>query len=330
MTISELPRVSLACLPTPVMELKQLSAILKGPQLLMKRDDLNGLAFGGNKARKLEYLVGDAIASGCDTLVTGGAAQSNHCRQTAAAAAASGLACHLVLGGAEPAQYSGNLLLDHLLGAMVHWSGEFRKGEQIPEIAEQLRLQGKKPYVIPYGGSNAVGAVGFVEAMRELYQQLDAMGKAITHVVFASSSCGTQAGLAVGARLLSKEVNIVGIRIDKDESEAPFEEQLCKLTDATARRVGIHMRSSDSDFQVSNGYLGDGYGVIGALELQAISRLAKSEGILLDPVYTGRAMGALIDLIEKGQFARSDRVLFWHTGGTPALFSYADELVVRS
>jgi len=326
MRLNQLPRIPIAILPTAVTNLRRLSEQLGGPTLLIKRDDLNGLAFGGNKTRKLEFLVGEALAQGCDSVITGGAAQSNHCRQTAAAATAAGLECHLVLGGEEPDAITGNHLLDRLLGAVVHWSGQYRKGEQIPQIAEELRSQGKKPYVIPYGGSNAIGATGFVEAMSELATQLESAKQSLTHIVFASSSCGTQSGMAVGARLFLPDVKVVGIRIDKDETELPFEEQMVALANDTAKHIGAEMTFVESDFDIRDGYLGGGYGVVGDLERDAINLLARTEGILLDPVYTGRAFGAMIDLIKKGEFSKNDRVLFWHTGGTPALFSYASEL----
>ncbi len=182
------------------MPLPALSRHIGGPAIVIKRDDQTGLALGGNKTRKLEYLLGDAIARGADVVVTGGAAQSNHCRQTAAAAAACGMGCHLALGGEAPEVMNGNLLLDELLGATIHWSGENRKGENIPEICRQLEGQGLQPYVIPYGGSNATGAIGYVEAMRELVLQLGSEMNAISHMVFASSSGGTHAGLLLGRR----------------------------------------------------------------------------------------------------------------------------------
>ncbi len=326
MKLSQLPRFPLACLPTPIMELKRLSAKLGGPKILIKRDDLNGLAFGGNKTRKLEFLIGEALAHNADSVLTGGAAQSNHCRQTAAAAAVAGLDCHLVLGGEEPEFATGNLLLDRLLGATVHWSGSSRKGEKIPIVADQLRAQGKRPYIIPYGGSNEIGAVGFVEAAAELAAQSDGRALGITHIVFASSSCGTQAGMALGARLFMPKVAVIGIRIDKDETDLPFEEQLPQIANATAARIGVNERFTRGDFQIRDHYLGGGYGVVGDLERNAIKLLASTEGIILDPVYTGRAMGALVDLIQRGEFSKSDCVLFWHTGGTPAVFGYAREL----
>jgi L-cysteate sulfo-lyase len=314
--------------PTPLVPLRRLTARLAGPRLFMKRDDHTGLALGGNKTRKLEFLVGEALAQGCDTLITGGAAQSNHCHQTAATAAACGLACHLVLGGQAPSVPEGNLLLDRLCGAVLHWTGEFRKGEKIPEIAESLRSAGRRPYVVPYGGSNTTGAVGFVEAVRELVHQLGQLGESISHIVFASSSGGTHAGLIVGKHLVGLESQLLGIGIDKGGSgEVPFAGHIVRLANETAERLGVAHRFSDADVILREDYTGQGYGVVGELERRAIRMVAETEGILLDPVYTGRAMGGLIDLIERGELSREHSVLFWHTGGTPALFPYARDLI---
>ncbi len=328
MRYEQLPRYSLGFFPTPLVGLPRLALHLSGPRLFMKRDDQTGLGLGGNKVRKLEFLVGEALAQGCDTLVTGGAAQSNHCRQTAAAAAACGLACHLVLGGVPPAVPEGNLLLDQLFGAVIHWTGEWRKGERIPEIAESLRSAGRRPYVVPYGGSNTTGAIGFVEAVRELTEQLAQSSQPLTHIVFASSSGGTQAGLTVGKNLFGLDCQLIGIGIDKGTSgDVPFAQHVVQLANATAERLGVPSRFSTSDITIREDYLGGGYGVIGALERRAIRMVARTEGILLDPVYTGRAMGGLIDMIEHGELSSEDSVLFWHTGGTPALFPYAGDLV---
>ncbi len=322
-----LPRYSLGFFPTPLVKLPRLTERLSGARIFMKRDDQTGLGLGGNKVRKLEFLVGEALAQGCDTLITGGAAQSNHCRQTAAAAAACGLSCHLALGGEPPATLEGNLLLDQLFGAVIHWTGELRKGEKIPEIAESLRSARRKPYVVPYGGSNTTGAAGFVEAVRELTQQLARLGESITHIVFASSSGGTQAGLTVGKSLFGLDSELIGIGIDKGASgDVPFAEHVLQLANATAERLGVPSRFSASDLVIREDYLGEGYGVVGELERRAIRMVAQTEGILLDPVYTGRAMGGLIDMIERGELSREHSVLFWHTGGIPALFPYARRL----
>jgi D-cysteine desulfhydrase len=321
-------RKQLGFFPTPISDLPNLRQRLGGPRLMIKRDDLSGLAFGGNKTRKLEYLIGDALAQGCDTVITGGAEQSNHCRQTAAACALCGLECHLVLGGSEPATLQGNILLDHLFGAHIHWSGKLRKGENIPELVDELKKRGRRPYVVPYGGSSEIGALGFVEAARELQQQIAALDAPITHVVFASSSGGTQAGLIVGKFLYGATFRLIGIDIDKDESgDASFRSQVEHLVASTARLTGASIPNIRAEVDLRNQYAGAGYGVVGDLERKAITLLAQTEGILVDPVYTGRALGGLIDMIRGGAFDSKDCVLFWHTGGTPALFSYAAEII---
>ncbi len=322
-----LPKKTLGCFPTPLVALNRLSDHLGGPRILMKRDDQTGLASGGNKTRKLEFLMGEATATGCDTVITAGAAQSNHCRQTAAAAACCGLGCHLVLGGERPDILDGNLLLDDLLGAEIHWTGEYRKGEKIPEIVEQLVNQGYNPYVIPYGGSNSTGAAGFVAAVSELQSQLSDMKASVNSIVFASSSGGTQAGLVVGKKIFQQGFDLIGIGIDKGEAgDGPFSDHVLQLAGATADRLNVDDDFCRTDIIVRNTYLGDGYGVVGDLERRAIRLTAETEGILLDPVYTGRAMGGLMDMIKKGEFSSRDTVLFWHTGGLPALFSYAEDL----
>lgn len=313
--------------PTPLVEMKRLSRRLGGPHLWIKRDDLTGLALGGNKTRKLEFLMAEALARGCDAVITAGAVQSNHCRQTAAAAAALGLPCHLALGGSPPADANGNLLLDQLLGAKIHWCGELRKGEGLARIGDELSSGGLTPFVIPYGGSNPVGAVGFAAAMVELDAQFAQAGVHAGAIVFASSSGGTQAGLMVGKSMTGSAARIIGIRIDKDESgDGPFDVQIAGLATRLAERLGMGDNYGQSDVILNSNYAGAGYGVVGDLEREAIRLMAECEGILLDPVYTGRAFGALVDLIRRGQFGSDEQVVFWHTGGTPALFSYAETL----
>lgn len=320
-----MPRESLGFFPTPVHEMPRLSRGLGGTRLLVKRDDLTGLGLGGNKVRKLEFLLGRARADDCDTLITGGAAQSNHCRQTAAAAARAGLECHLALGGAQPGRAEGNLLLDQLFGARLHWCGDHRRGEDIAELAEELVHRGRRPYVIPYGGSDPVGAMGFVRAAEELGEQLRVAGLCPTHVVLASSSGGSQAGLLVGARSLGEDYELIGVEIDKDLDE-PLSERVAKLASDTAERLNLDLRLSSDDVHLWSDYGDAGYGVVGELEREAIRRCATEEGLLLDPVYTARAMGGLIDRIERGELQNDDVVLFWHTGGQPALFSYGQKL----
>ena len=302
--------------PTPLQRLDRLGAD-RGVELWIKRDDLTGLALGGNKTRKLEFLVGDALAHGADTLVTSGAAQSNHCRQTAAAAARAGMACHLALGGEGSEAREGNLLLDVLLGAHLHWCGAARKGEDAVRIADGLHARGAVPYVVPYGGSDAVGARGFVHAAGELATQCVAAELSFDAVVFASSSGGTHAGLLAGASLHGIDTRWIGVRIDKDPNpDGDLPETIAGLGGELADGVL-------PPIELVEDFLEPGYGVITALEREAIRTLARTEGILLDPVYTGRAFGGLLAMLADGRIARGSRVLFWHTGGHPALFTDA-------
>lgn len=326
MGLAALSKKSLGFFPTPIVELQTFSKYFSGPRIFIKRDDQTGLAMGGNKTRKLEYFFGDALSKGCDVIITGGAQQSNHCRQTAAASAYCRMECHLVLGGEKQDELNGNLLLDTLFGATLHYCGNLRKGEKIPNIVEQLKKQGKKPYIIPYGGSNATGAMGFVNAVKELQLQMKTHELQFNEVVFASSSGGTQAGLMVGKELFNTASNILGIGIDKDEIEGTsLEDYILKLTNETASKLNLDKEFSKNDVHLNNNYLGKGYGVVGDTEREAIDLLARLEGVLLDPVYTAKAMAGLIDLIRKKRYSKTDKVLFWHSGGTPALFHYSNQ-----
>jgi L-cysteate sulfo-lyase len=326
MQIETLPRFFLAQLPTPIERLERLSRELGGPELLIKRDDQTGLALGGNKTRKLEFLVGQALAQGADTLVTAGAAQSNHCRQTAAAAAKAGLNCELILAGQKPELPNGNVLLDDLFGAKCHWTERPQLPAKLTELPERLRAEGRKPYVIGIGGSNGIGATGYVLAMMELLEQLRVAQYRVDHIVFASSSGGTQAGMVLGAQLTGFGGQLHGISIDRDDSEIEtYAEELAQIANDCAQYIVSDVRLARQHIKVVSGYTGKGYGVVSNLEREAIRLMARCEGIILDPVYTGRAFGALVDLIRKGVFKR-ETVLFWHTGGAPALFAYAKEL----
>lgn len=328
MDIETLPRFPLAHLPTPLEKLERLSREIGGPELLIKRDDQTGLAFGGNKTRKLEFLVGQALAQGADTLVTVGGAQSNHCRQAAAAAAKAGLQCDLILNGKKPEIPNGNLLLDELLGARQHWIERPQRAATLCELPEQLRAQGRKPYVIPVGGSNGVGATGYVLAMLELMEQLRARRQPVDHVVFGSSSGGTQAGLLLGARITGFKGQLHGLSIDKNDPEhGEYEIEVAQIANECAEYIGSDVRVTKDDVKVVYGYKGQGYGIVGDLEREAIRLMARREGIVLDPFYAGRAFGALVDLIRKETFKRGESVLFWHTGGAPALFAYAADVV---
>jgi len=320
-------RVSLAHLPTPLEKMERLTAHLKGPQLFIKRDDQTGLALGGNKTRKLEFLVADALAQGKNHLITTGAAHSNHCRQTAAAAARQGLGCTLVLRGQPPpSPLTGNLLLDHLLGAEFCWTGDRSPELVMEQTARALIDRDRQPYIVPLGGSNIIGDTAYVLAMGELMDQLAEAGQMVDVIAVATSSGGTQAGLVLGARAYGFQGRILGISIDQDAEE--FKTVVTDLAEGTAERLGLGAMSLAGDVLINDDYLGDGYGVVGDLERRAINLLASQEGIPLDPVYTGRAMGGLLDLIAQGAFGRDDRVLFWHTGGTPGLFAYGEQLLL--
>ncbi len=318
-----IPRLKFAHLPTPIEPLPRLSAFLNGPCLLVKRDDQTGLAFGGNKTRKLEFLVAEAQAQGADTLLSVGALQSNHCRQTAAAAAKFGFNCILILVGQLPVQASANLLLDQLFGAEIVWAEKSRRDQVLQETFKKTIAQGKKPYLVPYGGSSPTGALGYVFAMEEFVGQ---KVKA-DWIVFASSSGGTQAGLVLGKRVFGYEGKVLGISID--EPHRILQEHVAKLASETSERLGPRLGFAPQEVLVNDEYAAPGYGVLTGAERQAISLFAKQEGLLLDPVYTGRAAAGLIDLVRKGFFKKDETVLFWHTGGQPALFAekYQPELV---
>ncbi|MFN2160477.1 MAG: D-cysteine desulfhydrase family protein [Candidatus Promineifilaceae bacterium] len=318
-------RLRFAHLPTPIEPLSRLSKHLGGPDLYIKRDDETGLATGGNKTRKLEFLIAEALAQGADHVISTGAAQSNHCRQTAAAAARNGLGCTLVLRGQEPEQVTGNYLLDELLGAHVYWTGDRQAKDMIQEVEKQLQAMGHKPYIVPYGGSNVVGATGYVLAMRELMDQLSEQQLNIDFIVFASSSGGTQAGLVLGAQVYGFRGSVLGISVDQPADV--LQTQVGALATATAAHLGLGQLPLLDHVEVNDDYLGGGYAVVGELEREAVRLLAQMEGILLDPVYTGKAMGGLIDLIRWGAFTRGQNVLFWHTGGTAALPAFANSLL---
>ncbi|MGD8997409.1 MAG: D-cysteine desulfhydrase family protein [Anaerolineae bacterium] len=324
MLTDDLPRVTIAHLPTPLEPLPRLTTLLHGPELWVKRDDQTGLATGGNKTRKLEFLVADALGHKADTLITCGAAQSNHARQTAAAAAKFGLDCVLVLRGEMPAQIQGNLLIDRLVGAEVVWAGDRPLDQRMREVGRELRDEGHQPYIVPYGGSNAVGASGYVAAMSELILQCEERDLAFDHIVFASSSGGTQAGLAVGVRVLRYPGRVLGVSVEPEAGA--LRRTLVDLATATAEHLALELSFGSDDFAVNDDYLGGGYGVVGELEREAISTMGRTEGLLLDPVYTGRAFGGLLDMIRRGAYGGHEKVLFWHTGGTGGLFGYPHRL----
>jgi D-cysteine desulfhydrase family pyridoxal phosphate-dependent enzyme len=327
MLTDDLPRIRLAYLPTPLEELPRLTKALGGPRLYIKRDDQTGLAGGGNKARKLEFSVAEALRQGADTLITVGGVQSNHCRQTAAAAARCGLRCIVVLRGHAPVTANGNLLLDYLLGAQVVFSGDRTREAVAEDVAKEQRAAGHRPHLIPVGASNEIGAVGFVAAIEELNIQLKERKLQVDRVVFASSSFGTQTGLCVGAKAMGFTPQIAAIAIDS--SRAELQAGVAAIAGATIRRLGLTLSVAPDEVVAYDAYLGAGYAIMGEPEKEAISLVARTEGILLDPVYTGRAMAGLIDLIRKGEFGKDETIVFWHTGGSAALFAYAEQLLER-
>ena len=309
------PRQKFASLPTPIEELPRLAQYLKVRRLLVKRDDLTGLGLGGNKARKLEFLLAEALANGARTLITTGAIQSNHCRQTAAAAARFGLDCILVLVGDPPPAVSGNLLLDHLFGAEIIWTSSTERDQTLQATFDLAWEQGRRPYLVPYGGSSPTGAAAYAFALQELIGQI----AGVDWIVFASSSGGTQAGLVVGARLFGFPGRILGISVD--ETQSVLQTRVASLASATADFLGEKQLFSPSEILVDANYTGSGYAVLGQPEIEAIRLFARYAGLLLDPVYTGRAAAGLLDLIHRNFFSPDDTILFLHTGGTPALFA---------
>lgn len=308
-------RYPLAHLPTPIEPLQGLTRYFNNAQIFIKRDDLTGLGIGGNKTRKLEYLVADALKHGCKTLMSTGAVQSNHCRQVAAAAAKAGLECILVLAGDEPAERQGNLLLDYLSGAKTIFVKRAERDAELQKAFEEAEIAGKKPYLIPYGGSSAIGAVGYLEAMHELKDQ----GFDPDWIVFASSSGGTQAGMALGARLYGLKAKVLGMGIDN--LNLNFRTTIANLANETANQLDFDIQLTPSEILLNEDYCQSGYGKLQPAEIEAIKLFASKDGILLDPVYTGRAAAGMLDLIRKGFFKPEEKILFWHTGGTPALFA---------
>ncbi len=331
MNLDRFPRVALAHLPTPLEPLERLSAHLGarpggGPRLFIKRDDCTGLAFGGNKTRKLEFLLAEALDRGADTVITAGGVQSNHVRQTAAAAAKLGLKAELVLvrnvpWPADDYARTGNIQLDRLLGARVHlFPPETDREAALTELAAELTAAGARPYVVPVGGSNEIGALGYAACARELAAQAEAMLGGFDYLVFASSSGGTQGGLTAGLALLGHRARAIGIDVDADP---PMVEAVSRtLAAATAERLGARGPEAADRVEVVAGYAGERYGLPTEGMKRAVELIARLEGILLDPVYSGKAMAGLIGLIEAGRFRPRDRVVFLHSGGTPALFAY--------
>jgi D-cysteine desulfhydrase len=322
-SMKQIPRLHFAHLPTPIEDLPRLSEHLAGPRILVKRDDQTGLAFGGNKTRKLEFLLAEAQDGAAKTLISGGAIQSNHCRQTAAAAARYGFDCTLVLTGDMPNEPSANLLLDKLFNAKIVPVPDRKDRDRIlQETFDNAIAEGKKPYLVPYGGSSPTGALGYAFAMEEFMKQ----NIHADWIVFGTSSGGTHAGLVLGQRVFRYQGKILGISID--EPEAWLKKNVSDLASEASEKLGERIDFTPDDVHANEEYCTAGYGVLTDAESEAVSLFAKYEGLLLDPVYTGRAAAGMIDLIRKGFFKKDETVLFWHTGGQPALFAdkYANKI----
>ena len=328
MHLARFPRVRLAHLPTPLEPLPRLSEAL-GVELWIKRDDCTGLAGGGNKTRKLEFLLGQAMVEGADTLVTQGAVQSNHVRQTAAAAAAHGLNCEIILeertgSRAEDYVWNGNVLMDRLFGATIRRvPGGSDMVAELETTAADVRKRGGKPYVIPGGGSNAIGALGYVDCAREIVVQADELDMPIDRIVTATGSAGTHAGLVAGMAVMGADIPVlgIGVRAPREKQEA----NVLKLARETAALLG-HPDAVTDDMVVADcDYVGEGYGLVDQAVIDALVLAARTDAIVLDPVYTGKAMKGLIALARAGRF-ENETVVFLHTGGAQGLFGYGSEI----
>ena len=323
--LNRFPRVHLCHQPTALEPMPRLSERLGGPTLWIKRDDCTGLASGGNKTRKLEFLIGEALEQGADMVVTQGAVQSNHVRQTAAAACRHGLDCHALLERRVPHtdreyEHSGNVLLDHLFGATLEYRGAgLDMNAEAREVAERLRAQGRRPYFVPGGGSNEIGALGYAVCAEEILAQSRALDLRFDWIVMGTGSTGTQAGLVAALHVLDAELPVMGVSVRQ-----PRERQIAAvhdLAERTAARLGRNGVPVDA-VKVDDGYVGEGYGIPAASTLEAIALAARMEGLLLDPVYSGKGFAGMLGLIRRGFFTTGQNVLFLHTGGSAALFAY--------
>ena len=329
--MKDLPRYPLAQLPTPITDAVRLREALGGPskcpRILIKRDDLTGLGLGGNKARKLEYLIADALAKGAHTVITTGAVQSNHARMTAAAACIAGLRCVLVLTSRHAVPpIEGNLLLDRLFGAEVRFVpaedpmlAVGRDEEVVADVAREETAAGRTPYVIPVGGSSPVGALGYVSGTDELVRQLEAMEVSPSRLYFGSGSRGTQAGLTLGAKLSRAPYALWGVAVSAGEAQKVV--RAMNAANEAAALLGVPTRVDRADLFTDQGFIGEGYGIPTALGLESIDLLARTEAILLDPVYTSKGFSALLAHVRAGDVPPADTVVFLHTGGMPALFT---------
>ena len=326
MHLARFPRLRFAHLPTPLEPMENLSRLLDGPNIWVKRDDCTGLAGGGNKTRKLEFLMADAEQQGADTIITQGAVQSNHARQTAAIAAKLGYECYLLLEnrtGSDDPDFlaNGNVLLDDIYNARL---SDFPAGtdmnQEMLSLAEELRVAGKKPYIIPGGGSNRIGALGYVNAAYELVGQCNDQGLKVDHIVHATGSTGTQAGLVTGLTAIHSGIELMGISVRAPK--VAQEENVYRLACETAEFIGSSAALNRSDVVANSDYVGEGYGIPTDGMIEAVEMAARHESILLDPVYSGKGMAGLIDLVRQGFYRREENIVFIHTGGAQALSGY--------
>jgi L-cysteate sulfo-lyase len=334
MLLDKFPRVSLAHLPTRLEPLPRLSEYLGGPKIFVKRDDCTGLASGGNKTRKLEFSMAEALHLKADTIVTVGAMQSNHVRQAAAAACKLGLACEVLLEHriTDPTDLyanSGNVLLDRIFGANLReYSAGTDFDAELLDVADEIRAKGGKPYIIPGGASNAVGALGYVGCALEMLEQFEAQHLAVDQIITATGSAGTQGGLIVGLKAMQSEIPLLGIGVSAAQDVQ--EEKVFKLACDTAEHVGKPGVVHRNDVVANCDYIGAGYGVPTDSMNEAVMLLARLEGLLFDPVYSGKALAGMIDMIRTGRFDDARNIVFLHTGGSAALFAYADQLQMGS
>jgi len=329
MRFSEFPRANIATLPTPIQFLQNLTEKLDGPEIWVKRDDLTGLAFGGNKARKLEYIMGDALEKKADVIITGAGFQSNWCTQTVAASKKLGLDTYLVKKAPkedfDTREWDGNHLLHHLMGAHVKTVKPDEFDITIKKIIEQLKSEGKEPYYIPVGGSDPTGASAYMNAVLELTYQANEKGLHFNSLIHATGSGGTQAGLIMGAKAFNTGIKIIGAAVGWTRKNDQIEKVRKIVTDAK-EKYDLDFQLTDEDVTVYDEYVGGGYGFMSEKKLEAVQILAETEGIMLDPVYTATAMACLIDLVRKGKFTKKDKILFLHTGGAVALFPYKEPI----
>nr|WP_235788398.1 D-cysteine desulfhydrase [Salipaludibacillus sp. CUR1] len=325
--MSYFPRNQYSPSKTPIEKAERLTAMLGGPDIFIKRDDLLGLTEGGNKTRKLEFLIAEAQAKGADTIITAGGIQSNHCRLTLAACVKEGLKCVLILEENEKAQYdtqtNGNFLLYQLLGteALHIVPNGTDVYEEMEKTAEVMRREGRKPYVIPVGGSNVTGITGYAACAEEIHGQAEAEGLSFDYVVCTSGSGGMHAGLIAGFKGLGARTEVIGINVSRGKAEQ--EENVYKLVQETADHIGVKQEIPRGAVTCFDDYVGLGYALPTNGMIEAVKTAARTEALLLDPVYTGKTMDGLIDLIRKGFFKKGDSVLFIHSGGTPAVYAYS-------